>query len=130
LSINERKNVEYKMPKNIKDQLTKEVMTDFRLRVIETFKRNDVLQGRKPYAYENSDYYTWWLYMEGTHGFCESFRKTCMEFRLQSILDTYNQLSMHDSVLFDCELSDLLITYGLIEEGDSDAINYNPVGEE
>lgn len=41
-------------------------MSDFRTKVIETFKQNDIRQGRAPSEYEKFTYYDWWLYMEGT----------------------------------------------------------------
>lgn len=110
--------IEYKMPKGIKDQLTKAFISDFHEAVIETFKQNDRNQDREPFKYESYTYYAWWLHMEGTGGYCQSFRQTCEKHELSEVLTYYNQLQWYDSDLFDSEVGDLLVHFGLVKLGE------------
>lgn len=110
--------IEYKMPKDIKDQLTEAFVSDFHEAVIETFKQNDRNQDREPFEYETYTYYAWWLYMEGTAGYCQSFRQTCDKHGLNKVLMYYNKLQWYDSDLFDSEVGDLLVHFGFVELGE------------
>lgn len=93
-------------------------MVDFHKKVVEVFKQNDIDQGRKPSVYENDTYYSWWFYMEGTVGYCEAIKDTCNKHQLLNIFNYYNQLPWYDSDLFDSELGDLLVEFGLVELGE------------
>ncbi|WDL98867.1 hypothetical protein [Alicyclobacillus sp. ALC3] len=109
--------IEYEMPVEIKKCFTKEFMTDFREKVIEVFKQNDIRQGRPPYEYEKSTYYSWWMQMEGTSGFHDAFKETCRKYGLNQVVDYRKQLPWYDADLFDSELGDLLVRFGLVERG-------------
>ncbi|KPV44087.1 hypothetical protein [Alicyclobacillus ferrooxydans] len=108
---------EYEMPVEIKQCFTKEFMTDFREKAIEVFKQNDIRQGKTPYEYEKSTYYSWWIHMEGTSGFHDAFKEICEKYDLDHVVNYYKQLPWYDADLFDSELGDLLVRYGLVELG-------------
>lgn len=117
MPITEQLTIEYKMPVEIRNKFSKEAMIDFREKVIETFKQNDRNQGREPSSYEKETYSSWWIYMEGTGGFYESFKFVCEQHNLLDVLNYYHHLPWYDSDLFDSELGDLLISYELVELG-------------
>lgn len=121
MPITDEGRIEYQMPEEIKNQFRKEFMSDFHKKVIQTFKQNDIRQGRVPSEYEKFTYYDWWLYMEGTGGWYKSLKDTCDKHNLQNVIAYYDQLPWYDSDLFDSELGDLLVEYGLVEEGEPDS---------
>lgn len=120
MPITDKGTIEYQIPIEFKNKFTKEIMKDFRKLVIDTFKQNDINQGRLPVDYENETYYSWWLFMEGTGGFYESFEYICNKYNLQEILEYYQTLPWYDSDLFDSEFGDLLVSYKLVDLGNPD----------
>lgn len=109
--------IDYTIPQEIKEKFTREVMVDFFEKVIETFKENDRRQGREPGGYEEYSYYHWWIYLEGSSGFCESFRYVCKKHGLDNVLKYYDNLYWYDSDIFDGEFSDLLIHFDIVTLG-------------
>ncbi|WP_273854008.1 hypothetical protein [Guptibacillus spartinae] len=123
MPITDKGTVDYHIPEEIKSKFTKEILSDFRKEVIRTFQKNDIKRGDKPNNYEEFSYHAWWLYMEGTSGYCEAFRKIMLKHNLREIVDYYDSLPYYDSDLFDHEFGDLLIQYGLVKLGSPDEIN-------
>ena len=117
MPINDDLTITYNIPLNIKKKLTKEFLIDFKDKAITTFKQNDIRLGREPGAYEQDTYISWWMYMESTSGYVDSFLETCNKYKLYEIIEYYNELPWYDSDLFDSELGRMLVESGLIEEG-------------
>lgn len=108
---------EYEMPVEVKQCFTREFMTDFREKVIDVFKQNDIRKGRTPYCYEKTTYYAWWMHMAGTSGFHDAFIDICGKYGLNHVVDYVRQLPWYDSDLFEGELAGLLVQFGLVELG-------------
>ncbi|MEK4907458.1 hypothetical protein [Niallia sp. FSL M8-0099] len=118
MPINDDLTTIYEIPDEIKGNFTKEFIEDFRKSAIEIFRQNDINLGREPYDYESYSYYDWWVYVEGSSGFYEAFQKVCKKYNLEFIVDYYDNLPWYDSDLFDDQFGNLLIEYGLVEEGE------------
>ena len=101
--------MKYKMPKEIKDKLTKEVLSDFPNKFIDVFnlEPNSTLT-----------YYGDMAYSEGTYGWQKAFDYACEKHGLNDVIEYVDELEWYDYDLFCGEVSDLLLEYGLIEEGE------------
>lgn len=107
--MSERNWSDYKIPNEIKNEFAKDNMAYFLKELESVFNYGHPL--------------TYWedtVYMESTGGWYEAFKKMCINYGLEDILAYYNNLEWYDSDRFDADLSDLLVEYGLIEEGDFD----------
>lgn len=96
----------YEVPEGIKNEFTKEVMAYFLEELIETF----------PYIGHTPTMLDDIFNMEGTGGWYESFKKTCINYGLEDILHYYNGLEWYDSDMFDDQIGDLFLEYGLVDE--------------
>ena len=98
---------DYRIPKEIKNEFTKEMMFYFLEELVDIFDMPST-----------PTYYDDIVYREGTAGWYRAFEKMCINYGLEDILSYYNRLEWYDSDLFDNDFSDLLLEYGLIEEGE------------
>lgn len=99
---------DYRMPEEIRKEFTREMMSCFLEELIDTFD----------YMPSKPTYYDHIVYIESTYGWHKAFKKMCISYGLEDIYSYYNYLEWYDSDMFDGELSDLLLEYGLIEEGE------------
>ena len=99
---------DYRMPEGIKREFTKGMMSCFLEELIDIFDRIP----------NTPTYYDDIVYIESTAGWYEAFKKMCISYGLEDILSYYDHLEWYDSDMFDGEISDLLLEYRLIEEGE------------
>lgn len=94
---------EYKIPQEIKVEFTKEFMTYFLARLAIVFDLEDSMLDAEHL-----------FNLEGTCGWVVEFKNACQKYNLEYIFVYYDQLEWYDSDLFDDELGNLLVDYGLI----------------
>lgn len=97
---------DYRIPKEIKSEFTKATTLYFLEELVDIFDMPNT-----------PTYYDDIVYVEGTAGWYEAFKKMCINYGLEDILSYYDHLEWYDSDYFDSDFSDLLLEYGLIEEG-------------
>ena len=95
---------EYKIPQEIKAEFTKDFMTYFLARLAIVFDLEESMLCAE-YLFN----------LESTVSWGKSFKCACQKYNLEYIWVYYDQLAWYDSDLFDDELVDLLVDYGLIK---------------
>ena len=100
---------DYKIPEEVKKEFTKERVLYFFCELIDIFNIP-----RHPTYWRDT------VLMESTAGWCQAFKKMCINYGLEDILYYYNALEWYDSDVFDGEFGELLLGYGLVEEGEQD----------
>ena len=96
---------EYKIPKEIKIKFTKDFMADFLINIIQVFNLNE------PISYSDDI-----IYLASSRGWVDAFKNTCQKHNIKDVLAYYDGLKWYDSDLFDDELGQLLVEYGLIQK--------------
>lgn len=95
---------EYKIPQEIKAEFTKDFMTYFLARLAIVFDLEEPMLCVE-----------YLLNLESTVGWGKSFKYACQKYNLEYVWVYYDKLEWYDSDLFDGELGDLLVDYGLIK---------------
>lgn len=95
---------EYKIPQEIKEQFTKDFIADFLLNITQVFNLKEPIS-----------YFDTIVYLESTCGWTDAFKNTCQKHNIEYVFAYYSSLEWRDSDLFDDELGDLLVEYGLIK---------------
>lgn len=95
---------DYKMPNEIKNKFTKEMLLDFRNKRNEIFDREDHMSN------------TSWTWEEGTGGWSMAFEYMCKKYGLNDILDYIGNLKWYDYDSFNSQLSDIMVEYGIVSD--------------
>ena len=94
----------YKIPQEIKEKFTKEFMADFLINLAQVFNL------KEPISYSDNI-----VYLESTGGWVVAFRNACLKHNITDVFLYYGGLKWHDGDLFNDELGNLLVEYGLIK---------------
>lgn len=108
----------YKMPEVVKAEFKAHILKCFLKELIDVFDIKHEVTMCNTIAH-----------LEGTYGWYEAFKKMCVNYGLEDILAYYDKLEWYDSDLFDGELGDLLVEYGLVEFGNPDDLGYAKIDE-
>lgn len=98
---------EYQMPDGIRNQLTKELLTDFYNNLVKIFK-----------PIENIDYINFYIYIESTFGWDEAFKEACKKHNKEWLYEYSRHLFWYEHDLFCDDVGEQMIKLGIIEEGE------------
>lgn len=97
---------EYQMPEEIKSLVSKDLLDYFREELNKVFKNiNITLKSEADFSM-----------MESTGGWGKAFNTACMRSGQAGLAAYYKALNWSDSDLFDAEITDLAVQFGVIEK--------------
>lgn len=114
MPINDDLTITYNIPIEIKKRITRELLVDFKNKIDEIFSVN-----------EERTYYGFYLYMESTSGWYDSFEYVCEKHNADFLMDCRKSLEWYDGDLFDSEFGDMMIEFGIIQEGNPEDYNFD-----
>jgi hypothetical protein len=113
------KKIDYKIPRNIRKLITRELLQNFKAKLDERFAEDE--------PESELTYHGFYVYLENTSGWKESFKEACEETNSQKIYEYHSSLEEIDSDLFDDEFCLMLLEKGVSAKGTPEDLSVDAI---
>jgi hypothetical protein len=110
---------EYKIPKHIKKLISRELLQTFKSNLDEKFAEDE--------PESELTYHGFYIYLESTAGWKESFKEACTTTNSQEIYEYHSSLEEIESDIFDDEICLMLLEKGVSAKGTPEKLSVDAI---